>query len=376
MKIVFTGGGSGGHFYPIISIAQSINDISAKERLVSVDMYYISTEPYDEGLLFDNSITFIQNTSGKRRRYRSIMNVIDMFKIFYGVIQATWTLFKIYPDVVFGKGGYASFPTLLAARILRIPVVIHESDTVPGRVNKWAGKFAKKIAIAFPETIKFFDKEKVAYTGNPVRKELQHPAPEGAFEFLQLEENIPVIFILGGSQGSEIINDVIIDSLPQLLEKYQIIHQVGTSNKLQTQEMSHATLLHHKHKKRYKMFPYLNTLAMRMAAGAADVVISRSGAGAISEIASWNVPSILVPITDSNGDHQRQNAFAYAHAGACEVIEEKNLTKNIIISEVDRLIQNKEARTSMIEATKVFNQPDASKKIAQEIIDLALKHEE
>lgn len=374
MKVVLTGGGSGGHFYPIIAVAQSINSIASEKKLVDTELIYISNNPYDEGLLFDNNITFKKNTSGKRRRYFSILNFIDLFKILFGTITATWTLFQIYPDVVFGKGGFVSFPTLFAARILRIPVIIHESDTVPGRVNKWAGKFAKRIAVAFPEATKYFPEDKVAVIGNPVRKELQNPVPEGAFDFLKLNKSIPVILVMGGSQGAEIINDHLMDALPQLLDRFQIIHQTGKEKLEQVEEMSRAMILDHPHKERYKIFSYLDTLAMRMAAGASSIVISRAGASAMSEISSWGVPSIIIPITDSNGDHQRQNAFAYARAGACSVIEEKNLSKNIIVSECNRIIDNPDIAEKMKKSAKEFNKPDASKRIAEEIIELALQH--
>ena len=377
MKIVLTGGGTGGHFYPIIAVAQEINNIISTDKLAGVEMFYISTEAYNEGVLFDNNIVFKKVPAGKRRRYFSILNVIDIFKTIWGILVAISVLFKIYPDVVFAKGGFASFPTLLAARILRIPVIIHESDTVPGRVNKWAGKFAIRIATGFPETLEGYRKyaDKVAYTGNPVRKELQHPVPEGAHEFLKLDKNIPVILVLGGSQGAEVINDNLMDALPGLVERFQIIHQTGESKLEAVKEMSRATLLNNKKKDRYKMFPYLNTLALRMAAGASDIVISRAGAGAISEISSCGVPSIIIPITDSNGDHQRKNAFSYARTGSCSVIEERNLTNHVIVSEVQRLIDNKEARAKMAEAARAFSKTDAGSKIAKEIIRIGLSHE-
>ena len=377
MKIVLTGGGSGGHFYPIIAVAQSINDIISRERLVNVEMFFVSNDAYNEGILFDNNIVFKKVPAGKMRRYFSPLNIIDYIKTGWGMIVAIGVIFRIYPDVIFAKGGFASFPTLFAAKILRIPVIIHESDTVPGRVNKWAAKFARRIAVGFPETTESFQKyaEKVAYVGNPVRKELQHPVPEGAHEFLKLDTSIPVILVLGGSQGAEVINDNLMDALPTLVERYQIIHQTGEQKIEQVQEMSHAALLNNPKKDRYKMFPYLNTLALRMAAGASSIVISRAGAGAISEIASWGVPSIIIPISNSNGDHQRKNAFSYARVGACSVIDEKNLTEHIIISEIQRLIDNKEEREKMSAAAKRFSKPDAGSKVAQEIIRIVLSHE-
>jgi len=374
MKILLTGGGSGGHFYPIIAVAQEINKQIKERKLLNAELFYMAPTPYNPSLLFENGITFKQVSAGKVRRYFSLLNFFDFFKTLFGVISATFKVFSIYPDVVFGKGGYVSFPPLFAARLLKIPIVIHESDTVPGRVNKWAGKFATKIAISYPETAEFFPKEKVAFTGNPIREELVMPLTSGAHEFLQLEKNIPVILILGGSQGSQIINETIIDALPKLVEKYQVIHQTGKNNFEQVVETANVVLGNSSYKERYRPFDYLNVLSMRMAAGAASVVISRAGSS-IFEIAAWGVPSIIIPIADSNGDHQRKNAFAYARAGACKVVEESNLSDSIVIAECDRLIDNQSEREVMSASAKAFFKKDAGEKIAREIINIALSHE-
>ncbi|NQV88400.1 MAG: UDP-N-acetylglucosamine--N-acetylmuramyl-(pentapeptide) pyrophosphoryl-undecaprenol N-acetylglucosamine transferase [Parcubacteria group bacterium] len=374
MKILLTGGGSGGHFYPIIAIAEAINKLRKENRLMNADIYYMSNSPYNAGTLFDNSITFKKNSAGKIRRYFSILNFFDLFKTFWGVLGSLWEVFNIYPDVVFSKGGYASFPALFAAKVFRIPVVIHESDSVPGRVNLWAGKFAEKIAVSYPEAAEYFPKEKVAYTGNPVRKELIQPLKTGAREFLKLEDNTPVLFILGGSLGSQIINETIVDALPRLVERFEVIHQVGRKNLKQVTERASVMLRDNPHENRYKPFDYLNVLGMRMAAGAANIVISRAGS-TIFEIASWKIPSIIIPITDTNGDHQRKNAFAYARSGACVVVEEENLSANILVSEINRLMDSSTGREAMKKGTESFNHPDAAEKIAKEILTIALRHE-
>src|ERR1700733_1437749 len=219
MKILLTGGGTGGHFYPIIAVASELNEIAKENRLLRPELFYMSTEPYNEGLLFENNITFVPVSAGKIRGPVSLPNLIlNFFYLFstaFGMLTATWKVFSIYPDVVFGKGGYASFPALFAARILRIPVVIHESDSAPGKVTKWAGKFAKKIAISYPEAAHFFPKGKTAYTGNPIRKEIEIPMVTGAYELLNLKEGLKTIFIIGGSQGARHINTVIMDSLAE-----------------------------------------------------------------------------------------------------------------------------------------------------------------
>ena len=197
---------------------------------------------------------------------------------------------------------------------------------------------------------------------------------KGAHEFLKLEEGTPIIFILGGSQGAQVINNVVLDALPQLVEKYQVIHQTGENNFKSTASTAGVILKGNRYEGRYHPFPYLNLLSMKMSAGIADLIISRAGS-TIFEIAAWGIPSIIVPITDSNGDHQRSNAFAYARTGACLVIEENNLAANVLISDIDRIMGNREERERMVVGARSFARPDAAQKIAEEIVKIALKHE-
>ena len=379
MKIIFTGGGSGGHFYPIIAVVEAVKRLVKEKKLLAPDLYYFSPEPYNPGLLYDLGLEYKKTTAGKMRRYFSLLNLTDFFKTVWGVISALLDVFDIYPDVVFGKGAYGSFPTLLAARILRIPVVIHESDAAPGRVNRWAGKFASHIAISYPEASKYFrdaeKKGKVLHSGQPVRGAMREPISNGAHRFFEFEEGIKTILVLGGSQGSEIINSAILDVLPKLAENYQIIHQAGNANLKVVAETAEAILLNHKFKKRYKVFGYLNNLEQQMAAGAADLVLSRAGS-TIFEIASWGKASIIIPITDSNGDHQKKNALAYAASGACSVIEEANLTPNVLFAEIKRIMDDSALYQKMEIAAKQFFKPDADLLLARLLLQIALSHEE
>lgn len=374
MRILFTGGGTGGHFYPIIAVAQELNNLIKEKRLLGAEMYYMSPTPYNSGVLFDNGIIYKKNSAGKLRRYFSILNFFDLFKTAWGVIQSIFQVYSIYPDVVFAKGGYASFPALLAARILRIPVVIHESDSAPGRVNAWAGKFADKVAISYPDAARFFSPEKVALTGNPVRKDIEVPITEGTHEFLNLEENVPAVLVLGGSQGAKALNDLILEDLDNLLQSFQIIHQTGKNNYQEVKATAEAVLYNSKFKNRYKAYDYLNELAMRMAAGASSVVVSRAGS-TIFEIAAWGVPSIIIPIPEEVSHDQRKNAYAYARSGAAVVIEEANLSAHILKSEIERLINNKEISDKMRQSAKEFYKPNAARVIAEEILKIALSHE-
>ncbi len=375
MKILFTGGVTGGHFYPIIAVAEEINRLVREEKLVTPELYFMAPGPYDERALFENNILYYHASAGKVRRYFSILNFFDLFKTGFGILKALVTVFAVFPDVVFAKGGSGSFPALFAARVLRIPVIIHESDSKPGRVNAWAASFATRIAISYKEASVYFPGDKVAWTGNPVRREIQTIVTEGAREFLKLEENIPVILILGGSQGAERINDAVLDALPKLVEKYQIVHQTGEKNfKLMT-ETATVVLEKSSHKGRYHAYPYLNTLTLRVAAGAADLIITRAGS-TLFEIAIWGIPAIVIPISEEVSHDQTKNAFAYARAGAGIVMEEKNLSPSLLVFEIEKILGNQSLRVQMREAAKKLAMPDAGEKIARQIIALALPHED
>ena len=374
MKILLTGGGTGGHFYPLIAIAEKLTEVADKQKIIDLKLYFMSDKPYDKRMLFENKITFVQIPAGKMRTYFSLRNFFDMFATATGAFFGLINMYFIYPDVVISKGGYAAFPAVFAAKLLRIPVIVHESDSFPGRLNIWTAKFAWHVAISWPEAAEYLPKEKTALTGQPIRKEILHGDSNGAYEFFKLSPDLPTILVIGGSQGAEIINNIIVDTLPDLLTRYQIIHQAGIHNI--NEVVSRANLvMENKNISRYIPLPFLNNLATRMAAGCADIVISRAGS-AIFEIASWGIPSIIIPITNSNGDHQRKNAYNYARLGACEVIEEGNLTSHLLMAEIDKLITSKIKLAQMKENALAFASPNAAEKIAQSAIDIALTHEQ
>lgn len=380
MRIILTGGGTGGHFYPLIAVADAVyNQAEEKKLLDELDLYYLAPDPYNQEVLDEHDISFRSISAGKLRTHFSVKNFLDLFKTAWGVLKALWTVFVIYPDVVFAKGGYVSFPVLVAARILRIPVMIHESDSVPGRVNRWAGSFASQIAVSFPQAIEYFPDEKVALTGNPIRAEIADPSQEGAREYLDMKEDIPIIFVIGGSQGSETINSVVLEALPKLLESYYVIHQVGPDNMESVKETTNFFFSELPRKqqsleKRYRPFGFLDQTAMRMAAGAADIVISRAGS-TIFEIAAWAVPSILIPLEIAHADHQRKNAYAYAASGAATVIDEANLGDDILVSEIESIMDDADTYRSMATAAAEFSRLDAAEVIADEILHIGQTHE-
>ncbi len=267
-------------------LAEAINDVARERKLLEPQLYYAAPDPYDNEMLIANNITFVPTAAGKMRRYFSLLNFVDVFKTAWGITRSILRVFYLYPDVVFGTGGGASFPTLFAARLFRIPVVLYATDAEPSRVNLWAKKFAVKVAVSFPEAAHYFPADKVAYTGQPVRKAALAPAREGAYEFLNFKHELPVVLVIGGSQGAVAINEAILEALPRLLEKYQVVHQTGPANIEEVQGRAKIVLGTSPLAERYKAFGYLNDLALRMSAGAAAIAVSRAGAGGIFEFAA------------------------------------------------------------------------------------------
>ncbi len=378
MTIVFTGGGSGGHFYPIIAIAEAIHDLVREKRLVEPNLYYLAPTPFDEKALFENSIAYISIPAGKMRRYASFRNITDFFITVFGTISAIFVLFRLYPDVVMSKGGYGSVPTALAARLFRIPVVIHESDTKPGRANLLAAKFAAKIAISFESAVAYFPekvRDRIARTGIPIRKALMRVEPEGARQYLRLEQDIPTILILGGSQGAININEAVLSALPDIVSFANIIHQTGQANFKNVQAIANVELMKNPHADRYHPINYLNEVSLQRSAGVADIIVSRAGAGSIAEIGLWKKPAILIPIHESVSHDQRTNAYAYARTGAAIVVEEENLTPHLLVSEIKRITGDPELGKRMAAGAEGFTDPDAARILAGEILAIALKHE-
>lgn len=378
MKIVLAGGGSGGHFYPLIAVTEAIEDIAVEKKLLGPELFYIGPEPFDGAALLEHEISYVPTRAGKIRRYPSVYNIFDLFKTAWGIFKSTLTLFRVYPDVVFSTGGFAAFPILYAARILRIPVIIYDADAMPGRVSLWSSSFARWIAVAHPDAAAQFPESylpKIARTGHPIRHELESPAREGGHEFLKLDPAVPTIFIVGGSSGAHAINETTLSALPTLLDRFNIVHQTGAENIDEVNQIVSVILKDIRHDNRYRSFGLLNVLALRMTAGITSLVVSRAGSGTIFEIASWGIPSILIPIPTEISHDQTENAFSYARAGAAVVLEQRNFTSHLLIAEIERLMNNSQLHSAMAAAAKNFAQPEAARKIASVIVETALEHE-
>jgi len=374
MKILLAGGGTGGHFYPLIAVARSLKDLAERERIVNLELTFISDHPYDPEVLKEEEIRFIKVPAGKIRRYFSLLNFVDAMKTGWGVVRAVFLVYLNFPDVIFAKGGYASFPALAAAKILGIPLMIHDSDIIPGKVSLWAARFARRIAISFPQTLKYFPSEKTALTGNPVRRQILGGNPEEACELFNLEGGTDTILVLGGSQGAQNLNNVVLDILPELLKSAQVIHQTGKNNLEEIKMQSGLVLENHPFAKRYHAYGFLDEGELRNASKIASLVLARAGGSSIFETAAWGLPSILIPLPHAAQDHQRENAYAYAREGAALVVEEQNMTPHILLSEIDKILKDPERRAKMAKSAAAFARVDAAEKIAGEIIKLALAH--
>ena len=369
MKILFTGGGTGGHVFPIVAITREIRRIYPKKDL---EFYYMG--PKDEfSLILLSQEDFIIKTivSGKIRRYFSWQNFVDIiFKIPFGVIQSFFFLMTVRPDMVFSKGGSGSIAVTYSARFLKIPVFIHESDVVPGLSNQVTAKWAKKIFTSFPKT-EYFDANKVTVTGNPIRKEILDGNEQAAVEIFNLTLTKPIFLIIGGSQGAETINDFVLRIINDLLKDYEVIHVTGALN---VKEVSaEAQVMEEKDlDKYYHPVGFLGEEKIKHAYKVADLIISRSGSGSIFEIAAVGKPSVLIPLPSAAGDHQSKNAYAYTETGAGIVIEQENLTPNFFMENIQLLFLHPEKLESMQEAALAFAKPLAARAVAREILEFLM----
>lgn len=309
--------------------------------------------------------------AGKFRRYFSLLNFIDIFKIPIGFIQSLWHMFWFMPDVVFTKGGYVSFAPAIVAKLYFIPLFTHESDSVPGLTNKIIGKMAKTVFTSFPSAAAFFKEGKTSLVGNPIRKNLFGGDRTSALSFLNLDSSKKNILVLGGSQGAKIINETVLSSLVMMLKNYYVIHQCGESqyqsvknavDALSKEESSYAVLL----QENYRLYPFFNANELAMVYAAADVIVSRAGAANIFEIAAVGKPAIIIPITKSSTNHQIKNAEEFSRFGAV-LIEEANLSPNILINQIESLLKP-ENYSIISEKIKQFARVDAADKVADTLL--------
>lgn len=367
MKILFAGGGTGGHIFPIIAISRELKKINS-----SINLCFIGPkDKISPKILEKEGIKVKRIFCGKIRRYLEFssvfLNIIDvLFRVPLGIIQAFVYIFFTAPDLILSKGGYGAVPTIIAGKILRVPIIFHESDIAPGLVTRKFSKYALEIFTSFQET-EVLPKNKIISVGNPVRKDLFVPLYSSEVDAIKLKREKPILLILGGSQGSEKINDLIFEIINDLLLTFEIIHQCGVNNYKNILTESDF-LVSKGFKESYHLFPFLTEKELRFSYQVSEIIISRAGSGGIFEIASARKPSIIIPITNSAQNHQIKNAQAYSNSGSAIVIEENNLTPRFFLHKIMALMKSTAVKKNMSNQAGRFSKPNSAKIMAEYII--------
>jgi len=371
-----TGGGTGGHINPLVSVAAELQVEALRTNLKLRIRYIGSTSEKYMDVLRNNGIEVRRILGSKLRRYFSIKNFVDAIKFAVGILQAFFKVLIFFPDVVFSKGGPGSVPVVLVSRFFRIPVVIHESDSIPSITGRLTSKFAEVVAISFKSASSYFaeSRAEVVFTGNPIRNFLlkSEMQKEKAKTFLEFDPNLPLLLVLGGSQGAEYINNFVLDNLVEILKVTQVFHQTGASN-YENVGRKFSTIsgsIPEEIAKRYKAIDYIED-EISIALSACDVVLSRAGASGIFEVAAFGKPSILIPIANSANNHQLANASEYSKAGAAVVFEENNMLPNLFLEKLQELLGNAGELSRMSAAAKNFYVPDAALKLARILLTIS-----
>ena len=336
-RLVMTGGGTAGHVMPNIALLPGLRE---ENYLIA---YIGSEEGIEKDLIKGQKIKYYGISSGKLRRYMSLQNLSDPFKVIKGYSQAKKILKKLKPDVVFSKGGFVSVPVVVAAGRLGIPVIIHESDMTPGLANKIAMRYASTICCTFPETIKYIPESKAVLTGTPIRAELLEGNKANAFTFTGLTPDKPVILCVGGSTGAQNLNEAIRTILPDLLKHFNVVHLCGAGK----------TDSKFDNIKGYIQYEYINE-EMRDLLAMADIVISRAGANAIFEFLALRKPNLLIPLpADSSRGDQLLNADSFKKQGYSAVITEDKITSKSLLKEIYSLYKNKDRYVAAMEGSEL-----------------------
>ena len=362
IKIALTGGGTGGHITPLIAVPRQLNKLTHNLKFV-----YIGPTRNLKGLLKKENINVWPLFTGRLRRYLTVkaifLNFIDFFKILFGFLQAIIYLIIYRPNIIFSKGGYGSFPTIVWAWIFRIPTIAHESDSIPGATNKLLARFATKIVTSFPGEYKNFSPKKLVCLGTPIRD--MTTDKQDAKTIIKIVGERPVIFITGASQGAAQINHLVLKNLEVLLKKYEIIHQVGDRNykkiEREIKKLSIST-------QEYHLYAFLDENQMKAAYNIASLVVSRASSTNIFEIAALGKPSILIPLPTSASGHQLKNAQIYQETGACINLNPFNLTPDEFYQALINLMEDPAKLKKMAENAYNFSKPNAAQDIAKLIL--------
>lgn len=353
-KIAFTGGGTVGH----VSVNLSLIPTALSQ---GYEALYIGSKNGIEREMIESQLPEIKYypiSSGKLRRYISLENAKDVFKVLKGILDARKVLKKEKPDLLFSKGGFVSVPVVIAAKSLNIPTIIHESDLTPGLANKIALKFAKKIYTTFEETLNYLPKEKADFIGATIRENLKNGNAHNGYQLTGFNENKKVLLVMGGSLGSKKLNSIIRENLDALLQQYQVIHLTGKG--LKDAQVKKSGYIQYE----FVKDDLTDLLAIT------DTVISRAGSNAIYEFLTLRIPMLLVPLglDQSRGD-QIDNANHFADKGYAKAIDEEQLTAQILLQELNEMEQE---RTRIINNMKSYEQSYTKEALFDKMIKDAL----
>ncbi|OGC38204.1 hypothetical protein A2V54_01435 [candidate division WWE3 bacterium RBG_19FT_COMBO_53_11] len=358
---------TGGHHDPAVAVIEALQERGNFQFFWVGHRYSLSgekTESVEFKTIARLGIPFFELKTGKL--YRSSWQ--ELIKLPLGFLQALYLLIRIRPRIVISFGGYLAAPVVLAAYFLRIPAVTHEQTVVFGWANRFISLFAKRIFVSWRSSLRYFPSRKTVLTGNPVRREVfEERAPRFRFK-----NGLPVVYVTGGKQGSHVINEAIRGALSQFLEKYNLIHQTGSSERFQDyQKLSILkNQLPKKLQDRYILQEYFGLDEIGSVYSATALVIGRAGANTVTELAALGKPAILIPIPWVSRREQFLNAQILAERGAAVVLEEERLSSRVLLQELETVFSNiKEYQKAVGEARKLTN-PAAAVQIASEIISL------
>ena len=341
-RIILTGGGTAGHVTPNIALLPRLKELG-------YDIQYIgSYNGMEKGLIEPLGIPYHGISSGKLRRYFSLQNFTDPFRVLKGFGEAKKLIKELQPDVIFSKGGFVTVPVVMAGKKCKVPTIIHESDMTPGLANKLSIPAATKICCNFPETLEHLPKEKAVFTGSPIRQELLTGDAEAALKFCGLPAGKPVILIIGGSLGSVVVNNAVREILPELLKDFHVVHLCGKDKVDESLRSLDG----------YVQFEYIKSELKDLFA-LADVVISRAGANAICELLALHKPNLLIPLSAnaSRGD-QILNARSFERQGFSKVLEEEELNKATLLDSLQSLFRDRESYIKTMEQSNQQNSID------------------
>ena len=373
MRIAIAGGGTGGHVTPALATIAALREQVAGEPL---EFLWIGTaEGVERRIAREQRIPFTTIQAGKLRRYLSLENLVDLGRLPVGVIQAIFALRRFRPDVVFGTGGFVSVPTVTAAGLLRLPTLIHEQTAQFGLANRLNLRFATTVALPYEASRAFVPqtKARIVVTGNPVRAEIsQGNRSEGA-RLLGLDPQLPTIYATGGARGARAINTTIAALLPDLVQRYQVIHSCGTHDVAPT--LAELRALGHQlpagQRERYVAVDFVGAELPHVYA-LTTLVIGRAGAGTVAELAALGKPAILIPLPGTGGDEQTKNARLLADVGGAIILPESELTPAKLFALITELLDpaSVDRLTQIGVAARTQAPPDAAAELARELLRL------